>query len=144
MLGFTQLYPRLGRYHFGRVAIAPESRGEGLGEQFLQRVMESVLKGQSLLAASAIDHNASLAQELHPEGYVLDDLGNTEEEKTLSQSIVLPFEASGFSLFVLEDNNAAIRCYQKLGFVAQPYLGTMPEGMKNCIYMVYESNDECF
>lgn len=37
--GFGQFYQRLGRHHFGRLAIAPQERGKRLAYELLQRLM---------------------------------------------------------------------------------------------------------
>ena len=120
LMGFAQIYPRQNCYHFGRVAISPNDRGKGLGEAFLQKLMQGVIqsqKGETELVAKS---------EVHPEGFV--------EPK--SQAIALPFKADGFSLFVLDDNTPAINCYKKLGFEVSDYPGAMPGGLRNCVYMV--------
>lgn len=124
LLGFAQVYERLGRYHFGRVAISPHQRGQQLGQRFLQRLCDAITPNGSA-------NSASFAKQIlaaHPQGDV--DLPN--------QMLALPFTATGFSLFVLSDNKPAIRCYEKLGFTVQPYPESIPGGLQNCLYMVKE------
>lgn len=48
ILGFGQFYVRVGRHHFGRLAIAPEHRGKKLASVLLTK-----LAGQALLRQSA-------------------------------------------------------------------------------------------
>ena len=48
VLGFGQFYPRLHKYHLGRLVISPESRGEGLGKQLVQLLLEEAKQGISL------------------------------------------------------------------------------------------------
>jgi ribosomal protein S18 acetylase RimI-like enzyme len=40
LLGFGQHYQRVGRCHLGRLAIAPEHRGEGLGTWLIDKLIE--------------------------------------------------------------------------------------------------------
>lgn len=120
LFGFAQIYARLNRYHFGRVAISPGARGQGLGYQFLHKLMQGIIQSAGQNPEQFSD------AELHPEGFVDPE----------SQSIVLPFKATEFSLFVLDDNIPAINCYKKLGFEVADYPEPMPGGMRNCLYMV--------
>ncbi|MBE1302259.1 MAG: GNAT family N-acetyltransferase [Alteromonadaceae bacterium] len=39
-LGFAQTYVRLGRHHFGRVAVSPSHRGKGLGKVLMHKMLE--------------------------------------------------------------------------------------------------------
>lgn len=124
MLGFAQVYKRLARYHFGRVAIAPRQRGQQLGQQLLQQLCEAIKRGG--VADSTRLTQSVLA--MHPQGGI----------NVQSQTLALPFSANGFSLFVLSGNKPAIRCYEKLGFAEQRYPDAIPGGLQNCLYMVKE------
>lgn len=119
VLGFAQIYSRAGRYHLGRVAISPEKRGEGLGRHFLFEVMSAVRLGEEIKSIEQV--NAHVA---HPEGFML------------NQAFCLPFKAVEFSLFVLPQNTAAIRCYQALGFEEAINPEPLPEGTPDCLYMI--------
>lgn len=41
VLGFGQVYLRVGRCHFGRLAVAPDTRGQGLGTRLLFALAEA-------------------------------------------------------------------------------------------------------
>lgn len=118
VLGFAQIYSRAGRYHIGRVAISPEKRGEGLGQYFLQEVMNGIRLGKDIKNIEQVKANAA-----HPEGFML------------NQAFCLPFTAEAFSLFVLPHNTAAIRCYQALGFEEAMNPEPLPKGTPECLYM---------
>lgn len=76
LLGFGQYYNKYGRCHLARLAIAPQQRGQGLGQRFISALI-----------------NAGLAD----------------------------LKVKHSSLYVLNDNLQAIRCYRALGFEpAQP------------------------
>ncbi|UAA39581.1 GNAT family N-acetyltransferase [Paraneptunicella aestuarii] len=122
LMGFAQIYPRLGRYHFGRVAISPNVRGQGLGSRFLARLIESIELGAYVPEQKwdAVEKNCN------PQGFI----------DTTTQKIYLPFVAAGFSLFVLTHNQAAIHCYQKHGFREREYPEALPGNMQDCLYMV--------
>ena len=47
---------------------------------------------------------------------------------------------SNASLFVLADNHAAMRLYQKLGFIQADYPKTIP--LKNCLYMTRDEKPQ--
>lgn len=90
MIGFGQVYLRLGRIHLGRLAIAPDARGGGLGRQLVGLL---IAEGEAL------------------------------------------FGRRECSLFVLEDNLAALRCYRGCGFEIDAY----PEALdfpEPVLYMV--------
>ncbi len=89
IVAFGQFYNRLGRCHLGRLVVAPDSRGQGVG--------------------------AHLIAHLNDEGKRLLGL-NTG------------------SLFVLEDNQPALRLYEKLGYQKTQYPTEIP--IKSCLYMV--------
>lgn len=76
LCAFGQYYDRLGRCHFGRLAVAPSARGQGLGTTLMRELAD---RGRKELGADSC------------------------------------------SLFVLADNEPALRLYKRLGFVARPY-----------------------
>ena len=39
-LGFGQFYPRLNRYHLGRLVVSPHQRGKGLGKALVRSLLE--------------------------------------------------------------------------------------------------------
>lgn len=49
VLGFGQIYLRVGRCHFGRLAVAPDRRGQGLGTALLRVLAE---QGQRAFGAA--------------------------------------------------------------------------------------------
>jgi len=57
-------------------------------------------------------------------GALINAISNYGEQK---------FNVSASSLFVLEDNHAAIKAYKKLGFILSEYPATMP--IQDCWYM---------
>lgn len=52
------------------------------------------------------------------------------------QSLDIDVEQQEASLFVMQDNPAAIQCYQSLGFTNATYPGGIPGNMSNCDYMI--------
>ncbi len=89
LLAFGQFYNRLGRCHLGRLVVAPEARGQGVGELLVKQLNQ---KGAEVLGLS-----------------------------------------SG-SLFVLDDNEPAMRLYTKLGYKEAEYPKTIP--IKSCLYLI--------
>lgn len=94
LVGFGQYYQRLGRAHLGRIGIAPQIRGRGIGK---------MLVNQLIKAATPLNQN-------------------------------------GVSLFVLNDNQAAIRCYQSLGFEKTDYPEPLPDLYENMWFMLRQAN----
>lgn len=90
LAGFGQVYLRVGRCHLGRLAIAPGSRGHGLGATL---VCELCRRGRAALGVST------------------------------------------YSLFVVPENERALRLYRRLGFSPVPYPEPMP-ALAKYIYMV--------
>lgn len=45
-------------------------------------------------------------------------------------------DGAGYSLFVMQENAAAIRCYESLGFEHAEYPEAMPGNLDHCDYMV--------
>lgn len=90
LAGFGQFYLRVGRCHLGRLAIAPDSRGTGLGSTL---VRELCRRGGAALGVDS------------------------------------------YSLFVVPENERALRLYRRLGFSTAPYPEPTP-ALIGYIYMV--------
>lgn len=91
LLAFGQFYVRSGRHHLGRLAVLPDSRGNGIGRFLVNALINK-----------AHDHQ----------------------------------KAQGESLFVVADNRAAIALYESFGFELVDYPQTLPNGFKDCLYMI--------
>lgn len=83
--GFGQYYERYGRIHFARLVVAPDSRGQGLGQELLGRLIQIAsddlpLKQCSLfvyrhnLIALACYEKAGFRKTQYPEGAPLADV----------------------------------------------------------------------
>ena len=88
LLGFGQIYAKLGRSHLARLVIHPANRAQGLGNMLVKMLLEK---------------------------------GSENGQQS--------------SLYVLENNCAAISCYQRAGFkfAAQPKDDDVPP---ECLFMV--------
>lgn len=69
--GFGQFYIRLGRHHFGRLAISPKLRGKGLGRVLLRLLMEEALQQQTAEGFSlfVLEHNTSAVRTYESLGF---------------------------------------------------------------------------
>lgn len=85
ILGFGQYNERYGRIHFARLAVTPDSRGQGLGQELLRRLMgvavgDLPLKQFSLFVyrhnsiALACYEKAGFRKTQYPEGAPLADV----------------------------------------------------------------------
>lgn len=88
LLAFGQFYNRLGRCHLGRLVVAPDARGQGVGETLITQLNR---KGAEVLGLS-----------------------------------------SGL-LFVLDDNEPAMRLYTRIGYRVAEYPKEIP--LKSCLYL---------
>lgn len=64
MLAFGQFYPRLGRTHFGRIAVSPKHRQQGLGRELMTRLIEqaSTFKNTNGYSLFVMDDNHGAKQ----------------------------------------------------------------------------------
>lgn len=61
LLGFGQFYIRLGRHHYGRICVAPNSRGQGLAKILMQGLMEKAQQQQSAVGHSLFVYEDNLS-----------------------------------------------------------------------------------
>lgn len=75
LIGFTQVYQRLGRHHLGRIATHPNQRGKGLGKLLVSQVLNAlhVMDAQKDFSLFVYKHNTPAINLYEKLGFIITD-----------------------------------------------------------------------